>query len=124
MGDALPAVAVVTPAPAITASLSASPGSVPVGATVDVSLSVENTANVGLTGFAVMPSSLDCPSLPSAVLPGASTVLACTYQATVDDLGSLALSASVDTDQTAPGSPPIRRSSDAPDQPLSLTRGS
>ncbi len=102
MGDALPAVAVVTPAPAMTASLSASPGSVPVGGTVDVSLTVQNTGNVGLTGFVVTPSSLDCPALPSAVLPAASTVIACTYQATVDDVGSLVLTASVDTDQTAP----------------------
>lgn len=76
--------------------------SAPAGGTVDVSLTVQNTGNVGLTGFVVTPSSLDCPSLPSAVLPGTSTVVACTYRATVDDLGSLALGASVDTAETSP----------------------
>ncbi len=102
MGDALPSTTLVTPAPALTASLSVSPGSVPVGGTVDYSVTVQNTGNVGLTGFAVTPPSLDCPTLPSTLLPGASTVIACTYQPTVDDLGSFPLTASVDTAQTSP----------------------
>ncbi len=102
MGDALPATDLVTPAPSLSASLSASPGSVPVGGTVDYSVTVQNTGNVGLTGFAVTPSSLDCPTLPAALLPGASTEIACTYQPTVDDLGSFPMAASVDTAQTSP----------------------
>ena len=102
MGDTLPSTTLVTPTPALTASLSASPGSVPVGGTVEYSVTVQNTGNVGLTGFSVTPPSLDCPTLPASLLPGPSTVIACTYQPTVDDLGSFPLAASVATAQTSP----------------------
>lgn len=95
MGDALPVVELVTPAPApaMSVALSADESSVAVGATVHFHAAVTNTGNVGLSGLAVtLPASFTCAGPVAAVLPGNQRTIDCPYRPTARDVGSLGTS--------------------------------
>ncbi len=103
MGDSLPAVQLVTPAPAMTVVLSGAPASVPAGQSIGYGVTVTNTGNVGLTGVTVStPGSGGCAAVDAVLLPGAFDEVACSHVATVDDIPTYATSATADSDQTAP----------------------
>ncbi len=102
MGDALPAVSLVTPAPAMTVALTSDEGSVPSGGTIHYHVTVTNTGNVGLTGLVVTaPGSFSCGGPVAPVLPGDQRVIDCTYTPTADDIGTFSTTVSVDSDQTS-----------------------
>jgi alpha-tubulin suppressor-like RCC1 family protein len=103
MGDALPAVQLVTPAPGLSVGVSGAPLSVPAGQSIGYDVTVTNTGNVGLTGVTVStPGSGGCAAVDAVLVPGASDVVACSHVATVDDIPTYATSATADSDQTAP----------------------
>ncbi len=103
MGNDLPAVQVVTPAPAMTVVLSKDEATVVVGSPVHYHVLVTNTGNVGLTGFTVTSTSApDCVEAVPTLLPGGSHTIDCTYAPTVDDVGLYSATVTVDSAQTSP----------------------
>ena len=98
MGDALPVVSLVTPAPAMSVVLASDESSVAVGATIHSHATITNTGNVGLTGLTV--STAGCGTPPGVLLPGDHTVVDCTHVATARDVSTYAASVSADSDQT------------------------
>jgi alpha-tubulin suppressor-like RCC1 family protein len=99
MGDDLPATQLLTPAPAMTVTLTSDESSVESGATVHTHATITNTGNVGLTGLTVPTSG--CESPPAMLAPGANTVVDCTYVTTPRDIPTHAASAAADSDQTS-----------------------
>lgn len=94
-------VTVDAPAPALSATLLASPGSVTAGDTIDLDATVENTGNVALTGVTVVdPDVPGCAVEIGTLAVGASQAVECQYQTVdPDDVGPWTHQLSVDADQ-------------------------
>ena len=95
------AVTVAAPVPAVSVDVSATPGIVTVGEDVDVSVTVENTGNVDLTGLAVtVAAAPDCTGPVADLGVGDDVVVDCAYTTVdPDDLGPWSASAEVTADQ-------------------------
>ncbi len=94
-------VTVAAPAPTVSVDLSATPGLVTVGEDIEVSVTVENTGNVDLTGVAVeVAAAPGCTGPVTDLAVGDDAVVDCTYT-TVDpsDLGTWSATAEVTADQ-------------------------
>ncbi|MCB1017460.1 MAG: hypothetical protein KDB10_20405, partial [Acidimicrobiales bacterium] len=108
MGDALPPV-VVVPVPSLDVALSAEHPFVFSGEDVRLRLVGTNTGNVPLGGLVITaPLGATCEDPPASLAPASVATLTCTRPTTHDDIGPLALDATVDSDQTDPvGSGPV-----------------
>ena len=103
MGDDLPAVSLISPAPAMTVGLTADETTVPVGIPIHYHVTLTNTGNVPLTGVTVTDANAPGCAGPQADLAvGASRTVDCTYTPTVDDIGTRSNTVTGDATEVAP----------------------
>ena len=96
-------VTVAAPTPALTVSKSADQTGVVTGEAIDYHLVITNAGNVPLTGITVSdPAAPDCEQPVPDLAVGAHHTVDCSYLTTVDDAGTYANTATVDSEQTNP----------------------
>ncbi len=103
MGDALPVVQLVTPAPALSVAKTADETTVAVGSPIHFHVTLTNTGNVALTGVTVTDAKAPgCAGAQADLAAGASVTVDCTYSPTVDDIGTYTNSATGDAAEVSP----------------------